>query len=469
MSNINVAKKTKPTVTDMSKPSKRKFHSVGEIKQQPLEKRCAFYTGHMHDVLLNPDVMRGVDRVFSHTIHPKISVVDQKQTGTCWIAAGLNMIRPKIIKKLKLSGSFEFSRSHLFFWSKIEKINMRLHEACATKDMDLDSDEVRRVYHYGVGDSGTFNFFKHLVNKYGVMPQTVFGEDTVSKYSGFLGSILKKELIVSINQIRASEGDGYNIIPEIMEHYKQIMAIVMSVPPSKFTFRYSVKGAVKSIGPITPLKFYQEHCDIDLNDYICVVSDPRHDMNQVLRIKDKRWIVDTDEYDFFNLPMKRLVHLTKQSVLDNEALYFSVDCSLEMRSAYRIMSTKLYYQNLLGLKHNKGNMMDRAQRFITGSISTCHAMTIRGVDIQEKEIKKKEKNTLKGTTVRRKFKQRIVKWEVDNSWGGDGTYVMEHNWFKKNVGLVAVKKSVLTKEEKAAYESAVKNSTFKLIECKDLN
>ena len=444
---------------------KRKIHCVGDVTQPPLNKRCQFLSNHLTQSLLNGDTIRSIDRTFTHTIDPSITIDDQKSTGTCWIAGGLNTLRSKIIKKLNLPNTFRFSRSYLFFWSKIEKINMILHNACETKYLPKDDKNVDRLYD-SFGDGGNFLSFKHLVEKYGLIPHSAYGDDKISENSNLLNKLLSKELLMSIAQIRDHDSDSYDLIPEMMTHYKEVISTVMSVPPTSFIFRFKAKSGstVTQIGPITPQKFYEEHCGVNLTDYIYIISNPKYEYGKILRMVDKNFVVEREDYDLFNLPIARLIHLTKDSILANNSVYFSCDVNCDMMSSgTNLMDLNLYNYNLIDLNYLKTSLT-RKQNIEMELLRTNHAMTICGVDIQVEEISKNEVFDEKTTIVEKKYKENMVKWEVNNSWGGTQSYVMTNDWFIKNVGGIAINKNLLTKEEKEMYNDIVKNNNYIIVD-----
>ena len=59
-------------------------------------------TNNFIDALaLNRDAVRGQDGLFSHRIKQE-GVTDQKQSGRCWMFAGLNTLRPHIMREHKM-------------------------------------------------------------------------------------------------------------------------------------------------------------------------------------------------------------------------------------------------------------------------------------------------------------------------------------------------------------------------------
>lgn len=81
---------------------------------------------------LNREMYVAHDNLFNHKIKTK-GVTNQKKSGRCWLFAGLNIMRPKVMEKYNLK-EFEFSQPYLFFWDKFEKANTFLELIIETRD-----------------------------------------------------------------------------------------------------------------------------------------------------------------------------------------------------------------------------------------------------------------------------------------------------------------------------------------------
>src|SRR5947209_5608970 len=92
------------------------------------------------DVALNHEIVAGTDHTFSHLLDDW-AVTNQKQTGRCWMFAGLNLFRVGAMRKMGLK-EFEFSQNYTLFWDKIERANYFLEAIIETADRDLDDRTV---------------------------------------------------------------------------------------------------------------------------------------------------------------------------------------------------------------------------------------------------------------------------------------------------------------------------------------
>jgi len=105
------------------------------------------------------------DNLFNHKIKTK-GITNQKSSGRCWLFAGLNIMRPKVIEKYVLK-EFEFSQSYLFFWDKFEKANTFLELIIETKDRDPLDRELTMILENPFPDGGLWIYVVELIEKYG--------------------------------------------------------------------------------------------------------------------------------------------------------------------------------------------------------------------------------------------------------------------------------------------------------------
>ena len=78
------------------------------------------------DIAVNREVVTSTDHTFSHLLD-KWAVTDQKQSGRCWLFAGMNLFRVGAMEKMGFK-DFEFSQTYLFFWDKFDR-RWRRHDA----------------------------------------------------------------------------------------------------------------------------------------------------------------------------------------------------------------------------------------------------------------------------------------------------------------------------------------------------
>ena len=121
------------------------------------------------DVALNRNIVFNTDHSFSNVLDDW-AVTNQKQTGRCWMFAGLNLFRVGAIDKMGLK-SFEFSQNYTMFCDKIERANYFLEAIIETADRDVDDRTVAYLLARPISDGGQWNMFVNLVRKHGLVPK----------------------------------------------------------------------------------------------------------------------------------------------------------------------------------------------------------------------------------------------------------------------------------------------------------
>ena len=63
-----------------------------------------------------------------------MKVANQKNSGRCWIFAGLNILREEVAKRYDIE-DFELSQNYIAFYDKLEKINTAYNELFKEKNL----------------------------------------------------------------------------------------------------------------------------------------------------------------------------------------------------------------------------------------------------------------------------------------------------------------------------------------------
>ena len=139
-----------------------------------LARHNAVTNTEINKLALNRSVIAGEDGHFSHKIKGK-GITNQKSSGRCWMFAGFNVMRPKVIHEQGLD-QFEFSTSYLQFWDKMEKSNLYLEDVIELRNADRLDREWLLINEWMVGDGGWWNYVTGLIGKYGAVPASVMPE-----------------------------------------------------------------------------------------------------------------------------------------------------------------------------------------------------------------------------------------------------------------------------------------------------
>lgn len=396
------------------------------------------------DLALNRDVIAGMDKNFTHVIR-KEGVTDQQSSGRCWIFAGLNIIRYGIAEKIS-DPDFELSQSFSFFWHKLELANTFFENVIATRNKPHHDREIEWLFKHAVGDGGYWNMVVTTINKYGVVPKSIFPESKNTESTSQINKLLEKLVLKHAAAIRdlarqkkpVSEMRAYKSLA-LTEVYK-LLALSLGVPPESFKWRYEKKsddkkkGKSKSKKPLTkyetysPKGFLETWSDIKLTDYIRLVNDPSKPFYMRYRIKWTKNAIEDINDAFVNIPMDEMIEYTKMALLKDQPVWFACDVGKQRDWDKGILKSDLMeYKKLFGIDFG----MSKADRIRTYNSAANHAMVFTGFDLDDE-----------GTP---------VKWLVENSWGSDktsedGYWIMYTDWFRDFVLEVIINKDILSKD-----------------------
>ena len=391
---------------------------------------------------LNRDAVRGEDGHFSHRIRRE-GVTDQKQSGRCWMFAGLNTLRPQVIREHRME-SFEFSTAYLQFWDKMEKSNLYLESVIELREADFLDRDWELVNRHGVEEGGWWNFLVALVGKYGVVPLSAMPETKSSSETRTLNEILGRLLRRCAARIMELHADGSELdrlreekAAALKEIYR-FLAINLGEPPAEFEWRFRIrKGAdntaeagdsasVEDAGlsapeTHTPRSFYEKYVGTALGDYVCLYNDPHNELGRHYRFDRARNMVGEECMDFVNVGAETMKEVAKASILANEPLWFAVNMGFDQSTEHGLMAPDLFdYGSLFGIDLT----LTKAQRTRFHAGASSHAMALIGVDL-----------AADGTP---------RKWLVENSWGEakgrKGLWTLRDGWFAEHVYTVIAHK-----------------------------
>ena len=193
---------------------------------------------------LNREIVQGEDGHFSHKIATK-GITDQKASGRCWMFAGFNVMRPRIIHELGLD-SFEFSTAYLQFWDKLEKSNLYLEAVIEMRETDPLDREWQLVNEWMVGDGGWWNYVTGLIEKYGVVPAGAMPETHSSNNTRTMNKVLERLLRSRAAELLESHSKG-NGPTQLRKQKENILAetyrflcLNLGEPPTDF--RLALRG-----------------------------------------------------------------------------------------------------------------------------------------------------------------------------------------------------------------------------------
>ena len=371
-----------------------------------------------------------IDTHFSDEIKTK-GRTNQKSSGRCWLFTGLNILRESAIKRYDL-GTFRFSQNYCFFYDQLEKANLFLQAVIDTRNKPFDDRTVDWLFAHPISDGGTFTGVADIITKYGVVPAEIFPEslsaNSTSAYRSQLANLLRQDGLALRDAPKKADLQKMKV--EMLKEVYHVLALALGVPPTEFEWtRRDSKGNAISTKTYTPLEFYKEFVDFDLeNNYIMLMNDPAREYGKVYEIEYDRHSYDGHNWLYVNLPLDDIKKMAVASIKGGDPMYFSCDVGKFLDRERGICDLKNFdYESLLGVKYT----MDKKQRILTHASASTHAMTLIAVDLKDGVPQK---------------------WMVENSWGDTGykgNIIMTDEWFDEYMFRLVVEKKYVTAEIQA--------------------
>ena len=383
------------------------------------------------DLTLNRDLVQDIDDSFSIKLDDW-KVTAQMRTGRCWLFATLNLFRVGAMKKMKLK-NFEFSQAHIHFWDKFERSNHLLEAIIETSDRPVDDRTIHFLLSDPIGDGGQWNMAMNLVRKHGLVPKTAYPESNSSSATRWMNAELKDILRSSASEIRAII-DGGGTVEEARAHKKKriadiwrMLCIHLGTPPKTFNWQWRDKdGEFHRNGRMTPQQFAAEFVDIEWEDYVCIVNDPRNEYYRTYTVDFLQNVAGGPPVVYLNVPSKDMKAITQKLLEDGIPVWMGCDVGKEMDRKRGLWDADLFdVEGLYGVEYG----MDKADRLRHNQTMMTHAMLFTGVDV---------------------VNGRPRRWRVENSWGQDtgqkGYYTMNDSWYDQYMFEIAAPKDYLTEK-----------------------
>ncbi len=372
-------------------------------------------------------------------------ITDQNESGRCWIFAATNVFRVALMKRHGLL-AFELSQAYLFFYDKLEKANYFLESILDTASLDLDSRTVERLLMEPITDGGQWDMVYNLVDKYGLVPQTLYPDSANAISSVTMDRIINTKLRQDALELRHLATSGTTSVKEIrakkermMREIHLIVTLTLGPPPSpnaKFKWEYLDKDNVAQSLTATPISFARElstpHAlrltSTAIHDMFSLINDPRNEYNTLLTVDRLCNMVGGKAVKFVNVAMPVLKEACVKMLQAGQPVFFCCDVAQYtfMGENKGIMDPSLIDYEL---GFNIKLKMSKAERVMTGESGITHAVILTGVHVEN------------GKTVR---------WRVQNSWGPEagenGFFVMTDKWVDE-FGFQAVVEPRFVREE----------------------
>ncbi len=391
----------------------------------------------LDDVAINREIVNATDHALSVSLDDW-KVTNQEHSGRCWLFAGLNLLRVGAMKKMGLK-EFEFSQNFLMFWDKLERANYFLEAVIETADRDVDDRTVAFLLDSVANDGGQWNMFVALVDKHGLVPKAFMPETQSSSNTGRMNSVLRYLLRQGARTLRQacerSEDEARAAKADVLAVVHRVLCMHLGTPPEHFEWQWiDSERNFHRDGEITPREFASRYVDLPIDDYVCLVHDPRptSPVGRTFTVEYLGNVVGAPPVTYLNVDMPVMKELAARVLESGEPVWFGCDVAKMMSSDFGIWDAALFdfpavYDTSFGL--------NKAERLLYRETQMTHAMLFTGVDLAD---------------------GRPRRWRVENSWGKergkDGFYTMNDSWFDEYVFEISARRSLLTAEQREAFE-----------------
>ncbi|MBA7705645.1 Diaminopimelate decarboxylase [subsurface metagenome] len=199
---------------------------------------------------------------------------------------------------------------------------------------------------------------------------------------------------------------------EILTVIYRILSIHMGTPPRRFDWQWRDKdNKFHRDGELTPQEFAKKYVTLDLDEYVCLVHDPRPNspFGCTFTVAYLGNVVGGEPVKYLNVDIDTMKNIAMRTLLDGEPVWFGCDCGPQMARDIGLWDAHLFdYEGVYDTKF----ALNKADRLIYHQSSMNHAMLFTGVDIID---------------------GRPRRWRVENSWsdetGKKGFFIMNDSWF----------------------------------------
>jgi bleomycin hydrolase len=391
----------------------------------------------LNEVAIDREIVNATTHALSVSLDDW-KVTNQENSGRCWLFAGLNLLRVGAMKKMGLK-EFEFSQNYVMFWDKLERANYFLEAVIETAGDDVDDRTVAFLLEELANDGGQWNMFVALVDKHGLVPKAFMPETKGSSDTRQMNMLLRRVLRQGAKRLREASArsleDARAEKAEVLAVVHRLLCIHLGTPPAQFDWQWidSDKEFHRD-GTITPREFASRYVELPLDEYVCLVHDPRPSspLGRTFTVEYLGNVVGAPPVTYLNVEIPVMKDLAVQALQAGEPVWFGCDVVKMMSNDYGIWDAALYdYPALFDTAFD----LDKADRLVYHETQMTHAMLFTGVDVVD---------------------GRPRRWRVENSWGNDkgkdGFYTMNDSWFDEYVFEIAARKSLLGDEQRQAFE-----------------
>lgn len=389
--------------------------------------------------------------LFNNMVSPQgAPVMNQKQSGRCWLFAATNVLRVDVMRRLNLK-ELKLSPGYLFFYDKLEKAHFFLDQVRHTRSEPVESRVVQHLLMDPVCDGGQYSMFTNVIQKYGLVPDHVFPDTFNTLASSHLNEMVTTSLRQYAQEIREFNGSDSELDALIEKQTKEIhrlLVLFLGAPPAPtepITWEYVDKDDKYHSLETTPLGFYKDVIQYDTAEAVSLLNDPRNKFETVVEVDRLGNVVGEPYVRYLNVDADTLAQQAVAAITANKPVFFGTHTPLYHDRKSGVIDTKLWAHDSIGFNptQNKADRLRYHESLMT------HAMTFTGVHLDPKT----------GEPIR---------WKVENSWGKEkvgqeGYFIMTHDYFKEYVYQIVVDRSALPEPLRAKWDARNDPSSEKVV------
>ncbi len=429
-------------LTEITNQQIKDFRTATDDKHNNIIRRAVTKNG-IHSASFDQEIANINTPIFSIDLDTG-KVANQKQSGRCWMFAALNTMRHDIKDRFHISDEFQLSQSYTLFWDKFEKANYFYENVLKTATEPLDSRRVSFLLTTPQQDGGQWDMIVSIIEKYGLVPQSIYPESKASsattELNNTLNTLLRHDATVLRGLVaqQASKDKISNARNEMLANVYRLLSLTLGEPPVQFDFEYRDELHNFHVErQLTPQDYYQKFVSWDLDEYISVINAPTADkpFDATYNVDMLGNVVGGRDVKHLNVDINKMKAFAISQLKDGQSVWFGVDMGPQVDRESGLMASGIFASDDL---FNVDSTMTKAQRLDYGESLMTHAMVLTGVDLDEND--------------------QPTKWKVENSWGEKvgkkGYFTMSDDWMSEYAYQIVVKKEYLSSELVNIYDNS---------------
>lgn len=390
---------------------------------------------------------------------------NQENSGRCWIFTTLAFYRSILINKSKPAltpDSVMLSPTYLYFWHLFESSAAFMEKIYRYADQPINS-QINAILMGNPVTDGASELTGHiLVERYGIVPELKMPDTAQSKDTEKMRRYLIKILRTTAYHIRKTKGnekDYYSVRNRFLRIIRRILVASLGEPPKTFTYSFEQceEGKYLKVEDITPKEFYVKYLKPHDKRVVSVITNCSQKLfpeGQWQYFKDTNSTVNTplSEQICLSADVEKIAEGIRDSLRHKIPVFTGTDVVNDFSEELGWADVGLFDPTII-LDDADVKLINRVPKdeFIQYSIyAPNHAMLVIGYG-----------------TENHKPDGKITHWLLENSWGdesGDGGLVrVSHEWFLRNLYVLALQEQFLPKE----YTARPKEEDIKVFEIYD--